>query len=88
MSRSPRAARPAPWKISSVYVRRRDGPKRIEQPHRILIDEFLASGAAEDRLKLEQLPGYAPDLNPDEGVWKHLNYVELKNLSAARASQS
>ena len=24
------------------------------------------------RLKLEQLPGYAPDLNPDEGIWKHL----------------
>src|SRR5215204_2517868 len=30
------------------------------------------------RLKLEQLPGYAPDLNPDEGIWKHLKYVELK----------
>jgi transposase len=26
------------------------------------------------------LPGYAPDLNPDEGVWKHLKCVELKNL--------
>jgi hypothetical protein len=23
---------------------------------------------------------YAPDLNPDEGVWKHLKCVELKNL--------
>jgi transposase len=67
-----------------VYIRKRDGPKRIEQPYRILIDEFLASGAAEDRLKLEQLPGYAPDLNPDEGVWKHLNYVELKNLSVLK----
>jgi transposase len=53
-----------------------------------LIDEFFASGAAEDRLKLEQLPGYAPDLNPDEGVWKHLKYVELKHLSATRSSQS
>jgi transposase len=40
---------------------------------------FLASGAS-SRLKLEQLPGYAPDLNPDEGVWKHLKCVELKNL--------
>jgi transposase len=29
---------------------------------------------------LEQLPGYAPDLNPDEGIWKHLKYVELKNV--------
>ena len=46
------------------------------------VKDFLASGAAH-RLNLEQLPGYAPDLNPDEGVWKHLNYltyVELKNI--------
>jgi hypothetical protein len=39
----------------------------------------LASGAS-SRLQLEQLPGYAPDLNPDEGIWKHLKCVELKNL--------
>ena len=43
------------------------------------VKDFLASGAAR-RLQLEQLPGYAPDLNPDEGVWKHLKCVELKNL--------
>jgi transposase len=43
------------------------------------VKNFLASGAS-SRLKLEQLPGYAPDLNPDEGVWKHLKYVELKNV--------
>jgi DDE superfamily endonuclease len=29
------------------------------------VKDFLASGAA-SRLQLEQLPGYAPDLNPDE----------------------
>jgi hypothetical protein len=23
---------------------------------------------------------YAPDLNPEEGIWKHLKYVELKNV--------
>lgn len=38
MSRSPRAARPTPWRIDSVYLRRRDGPKRIEQAYRILIE--------------------------------------------------
>jgi transposase len=43
------------------------------------VKDFLASGAA-SRLRLEQLPGYAPDLNPDEGVWKHLKCAELKNL--------
>jgi len=30
------------------------------------VKDFLRSGAA-GRLQLEQLPGYAPDLNPDEG---------------------
>jgi transposase len=43
------------------------------------VKDFLSSGASR-RLKLEQLPGYAPDLNPEEGVWKHLKCVELKNL--------
>ena len=43
------------------------------------VKEFLASGAA-SRVQLERLPGYAPDLNPEEGVCKHLKCVELKNL--------
>lgn len=43
------------------------------------VKEFLAQGAA-SRVRLEQLPAYAPDLNPDEGVFKHLKCVELKNL--------
>ena len=39
---------------------------------------FLAAGAAH-RLHLERLPGYAPDLNPDEGVWSMLKRTELAN---------
>ena len=42
------------------------------------IRDFLARGAAK-RLHLERLPGYAPDLNPDEGIWNYLKRVELKN---------
>lgn len=42
------------------------------------VKDFLAAGAAA-RLQLVQLPGYAPDLNPDEGVWNHLKRGELKN---------
>ena len=42
------------------------------------VQAFLAEGAAK-RLHLEQLPGYAPDLNPDEGVWNWLKRVALKN---------
>lgn len=30
------------------------------------------------RLHLERLPAYAPELNPDEGVWKHAKH-ELSN---------
>ncbi len=43
------------------------------------LKDFLASGAF-SRLQLEQLHGYAPDLNPEEGIRKHLKCVELKNL--------
>ena len=50
------------------------------------VKDFLAGGAA-SRVRLEQLPGYAPDLNPDEGVWKHLKCVELKNLCCQSLSE-
>jgi transposase len=44
------------------------------------VKAFLASGA-EGQVCLEVLPGYAPDLNPDEGVWNQLKNVELRNVS-------
>jgi transposase len=43
------------------------------------VKRFLAAGGA-DRLHLERLPGYAPDLNPDEGIWRYLKHVELRNV--------
>ncbi len=43
------------------------------------VQEYLSGGAAK-RLWLERLPGYAPELNPDEGIWRYLKYVELRNL--------
>jgi len=46
------------------------------------VKHFLARGAAA-RLQLEQLPGYAPELNPDEGIWNYLKHVELRNLCCA-----
>lgn len=42
------------------------------------VKDFLANGAAA-RLHLERLPGYAPELNPDEGVWNLLKRGQLKN---------
>jgi transposase len=44
-----------------------------------VIKAFLTRGAAK-RVHLEQLPSYAPDLNPDEGIWNYLKRVELKNV--------
>ena len=46
------------------------------------IKDYLARGAAK-RLHLERLPAYAPDLNPDEGVWNYLKRVEPKNRCCA-----
>jgi transposase len=43
------------------------------------VKDFLASGATK-RLTLKALPAYAPDLNPQEGIWRFLKYVELKNV--------
>ena len=45
------------------------------------IKTFLAEGGGR-RIHLELLPPYAPELNPDEGVWQHLKHVELRNLSS------
>ncbi len=44
-----------------------------------IIKEFLAHGGAQ-RLQLERLPAYAPDLNPVEYVWRYLTHVALHNV--------
>src|SRR5262245_42907983 len=46
------------------------------------VKDFLRRGAAK-RLHLEQLPGYAPDLNPAAGIWNYLKRVELANRCCA-----
>lgn len=43
------------------------------------VKDFLRKGGAK-RIHLERLPGYAPELNPQEGVWNLLKRVELKNV--------
>ncbi len=43
-----------------------------------VVKDFLTNGAAA-RLHLERLPGYAPELNPAEGVWNLLKRGQLKN---------
>jgi transposase len=50
------------------------------------VKQFLADGGSE-RILLERLPGYAPDLNPDEGIWHALKHVELRNVVCADIKQ-
>ena len=44
------------------------------------VQQFLAL-APPGQFQVEPLPGYAPDLNPDEGVWDHLKNGDLANVS-------
>ena len=57
-------------------------PPRLGRQQRGQLPELLARGPAA-QLQLEQLPGYAPELNPDDGVWRYLKRVELKNVVCA-----
>ena len=43
------------------------------------IKTCLVDGGAK-HIHVEPLPAYAPDLNPTEGIWDLLKYVEMRNL--------
>jgi transposase len=43
------------------------------------MDAFLASTEGK-RIEVEVLPGYAPELNPAEGIWGYLKQDELRNV--------
>jgi transposase len=45
-----------------------------------LVKEYLAK---HPEIKAETLPSYAPELNPDEGVWGWTKYGRLANLAAS-----
>jgi transposase len=50
------------------------------------VKEWLAAGHA-GRVHIEPLPAYAPDLNPDEGVWDELKRKDLANVSCLNLGQ-
>lgn len=43
------------------------------------VKQFLGEGA-EGRIHLERFPAYAPEVDPEEGIWRHLKRVEMRNL--------
>ena len=49
------------------------------------VKEFVAD--MRGKVWLEALPGYAPDLNPVEWLWRHLTEVELRNLTCLDLDQ-
>ena len=55
--------------------------------HRSQAVKDLLASAEGSRIHLEQLPAYAPELNPDEGVWNYLKRVELKNVNCQDLDQ-
>ena len=50
------------------------------------VKEFVAE--AGDKIHLEPLPPYAPDLNPVEWLWRHLKEVEMRNPTCLDLEQS
>lgn len=53
---------------------------------RTLVKDFVED--TRGKVRLEALPGYAPDLNPwDEGGWNHLKNVEMRNLACKDVEQ-
>ena len=49
------------------------------------VKEYVAS--LKGRLKLFFLPGYSPELNPDEWVWKNVKHDDIKRAGIQRGSE-
>jgi len=48
--------------------------------HRSKVVKEYLSKEGKGMVHLERLPAYAPEVNPDEGVWRYLKHVELRNI--------
>jgi transposase len=51
---------------------------RLTAHRSVLVRDFVAAHG--DRIKLEWLPAYAPELNPVEYLWGHFKHHELPNF--------
>jgi hypothetical protein len=69
-----------PGRLESASVAaRRSVPEGQTPVLREKLTQFVSG--TRGKVRLEALPGYAPDLNPwDEGGWNHLKHVEMRNL--------
>ena len=51
------------------------------------VKQFLHEEAG-DSLHLERFPGYAPELDLQEGIWRHLKHVELRNACCTSLAET
>jgi transposase len=60
--------------------------RQVGRPLTVVLDRLPAHRSAarllrgDDRLAIEWLPAYAPDLNPVEPAWSHTKYGDLANF--------
>lgn len=62
--------------------------RRIRRPITLVLDRYSVHRSAmrrllvryPKRLRVEWLPAYAPELNPDEQVWNRAKYTDLANF--------
>lgn len=54
--------------------------------HRARVVKEYLRDEAQGRVRLERLPAYAPDLNPEEGIWRHLKLTDLANVCCKAVS--
>ena len=56
----------------------------VRYHHSRAVAEFVAS--TDGRLRIYKLPGYSPELNPDEWVWNNVKNTDLGRKTATRKS--
>lgn len=50
-------------------------------------DEIKLFLSRHSDIEVKRLPGYAPELNPMEGVWEYLKHVKLRNVRCDNLEQ-
>jgi transposase len=90
--------KPDSFDTDSLIAFLKDLKRSVKGAHVILIWDHLPAHRSKamksvlfqqrDWLEIEWLPGYAPDLNPTEGVWNNIKGRELANFCADHILES
>ncbi|HVZ39244.1 MAG TPA: hypothetical protein VHI13_08215 [Candidatus Kapabacteria bacterium] len=75
------------WQSVAEYLTRGNTAHpflRFGRRYVIAVVKKYLSNEGKGQVHLEKLPAYAPEVNPDEGVWRYLKHVELRNICSGR----